>query len=325
MQNHRISSARLGLAPCRLACTAASKTLTPDAEAGLECPALSSIELSVPTRLIKPRRWLALNLPELWQYRELVWFLAVRDLKVRYKQTLLGAAWAILQPVVTMLVFTVLFGAIMGRGNQPSPEGVPYYVSTFTALVPWTLFAYTFMQAGNSLLANKGMITKVYFPRLIIPISTVLAGLADFGLAFLVLVGLMLWVGVVPGMAVLMVPVLVVMAVLSALALALWLSALNVMYRDVKYLIPFISQIIMFTTPVVYPASVMLDQLPRWGQILYSLNPMMGVVEGFRWALLGTPAPDPSLLALSGGVIVLLLIGGVYYFRKMETSFADVI
>ncbi len=275
------------------------------------------------TRIRPSGGWRAVNLAEVWRYRELLFFLTLRDIKLRYKQTALGVAWAVLQPLLTMAVFTVFFGKL---GGLPS-DGQPYALFVLAALLPWQLFAYALTQSSNSLVAEQRLITKVYFPRLIVPVASVLSGLVDFLVAFalfLVLVALgplMGWFEVAPTLAVLTIPVFVVFAVLTALAAGLWLSALNVQYRDVRYTIPFLTQFWMFLTPVAYPASL----VPEQYRPLYGLNPMAGVIEGFRWALLGTDAPDWGLMAVSAGAVVLLLAGGVFYFRRMEKHFADVV
>jgi lipopolysaccharide transport system permease protein len=270
-----------------------------------------------PAIVIRPSRgWVSLNLRDLWEYRELLFFLIWRDVKVRYKQTVLGAAWAILQPFLAMVVFTVFFGRL---AKVPS-DGIPYPVFAYTALLPWQLFAHALTESGNSLVANQQLLTKVYFPRLIIPISAVLAGLVDFGIAFLVLVGLMLHYGIVPTLAVLTLPFFLLLAIATALAVGLWLSALNVQYRDVRYTIPFLTQFWLFATPIAYSSSLVPE---RW-RALYGLNPMAGVVEGFRWALLGKRGVGP-LVIVSATAVVLLLAGGVIYFRHMEKTFADVV
>jgi lipopolysaccharide transport system permease protein len=261
--------------------------------------------------------FLRLKLRDLWEYRELLYFLVWRDVKVRYKQTALGAAWAVLQPVMTMFVFSIFFGRL---AKVPS-DGIPYPVFAFTALLPWQLFAYALSESGNSLISNQNLITKVYFPRLVIPIAAVLAGLVDFAIAFVVLLGLILYYGIIPSAAVALLPLFLLLAVMTALAVGLWLSALNVKYRDVRYTIPFLMQFWLFATPVAYPASLVPE---RW-RVLYGLNPMAGVVEGFRWALLGkSQAPGP-LLWVSVAVVILLLVGGLLYFRKTESTFADVV
>jgi lipopolysaccharide transport system permease protein len=266
---------------------------------------------------IRPSRgWIRLNLREFWEYRELLYFLVWRDIKVRYKQTALGAAWAVLQPVLTMLVFSIFFGRL---AKIPS-DGVPYPIFAYCALLPWQLFAYALTESANSLVGSQNLIKKVYFPRLVVPISSVLAGLVDFGISFLVLLVLMLYYRIVPTWAVAFLPLFIVLALASALSVGLWLSALNVEFRDVRYTIPFLTQFWMFATPVAYPSSLV---PARWRPLL-GLNPMAGVVDGFRWALLGqTGAPGP-LLWVSIGAVAALLFGGLMYFRRMESTFADV-
>jgi lipopolysaccharide transport system permease protein len=279
---------------------------------------------AVAVTVIEPERgWTALKLPELWEYRELLFFLVWRDVKVRYKQTLLGAAWAILQPLAAMVVFTIFFGRLAGVGS----DGLPYPLFSYAGLLPWTFFAQGISQSSDSLVGSQNLIKKVYFPRLVIPSSSVLGGLVDFALAFLVLIGMMVWYRVAPTSAVFALPALLLLAFATALGVGMWLSALNVEYRDVKYVVPFFIQLWLFVTPVIYPMSQVtakLQQLglPGW---LYGLNPMAGVVEGFRWALLGTGrAPGPVILA-SSAVAVLLVVSGAYYFRRMERTFADVV
>jgi lipopolysaccharide transport system permease protein len=272
---------------------------------------------ALPVLRIEPSRgWVALRVKELWEYRELLYFLVWRDIKVRYKQTALGAAWAVLQPVLTMLVFTVFFGRL---AKVPS-DGIPYPVFVYAALLPWQLFAFALTESANSLVGNQNLIKKVYFPRLVVPLASVLAGLVDFGIAFLVLLALMLYYGIVPSFAILVLPLFLLLAVATALSVGLWLSALNVQFRDVRYTIPFLTQFWMFATPVAYPGSLVPE---RW-RVWYGLNPMAGVVEGFRWALLGKSKSPGPLLWVSGLVVVLLLIGGLAYFRRMESTFADV-
>jgi lipopolysaccharide transport system permease protein len=264
-----------------------------------------------------PDRWPSLHLGELWEYRDLLFILAWRDIKVRYKQTALGAAWAILQPLLTMVVFSLLFG---GVAKLPS-EGVPYPIFTFTALLPWQLFAHALIESGNSLVANQHLITKVYFPRLVIPLGTVLSGLVDFAISFVVLLGMMLVYKVPLSWNLLALPAFIFLAVLTALSVGIWLSALNVEYRDVRYTIPFLAQFWMFATPIAYSATLVPEKW-RW---LYSLNPMTGVVEGFRWAVLGKQGFSLPFFLISLGVVLLLFIGGLAYFRKMEDRFADVV
>jgi lipopolysaccharide transport system permease protein len=256
-------------------------------------------------------------LRELWEYRELLYFLIWRDVKVRYKQTVLGAAWAIIQPVFMMLVFSLFFGRL---AKVPS-DGIPYPVFAFCALIPWQLFAHALTESSNSLIANERLITKVYFPRLIVPMAAVLGGLVDFVIAFVLLLLMIVYYGIVPTWAIVTVPGFIVLAVLTALGVGLWLSALNVQYRDVRYTIGFLIQFWLFATPVAYPSSL----IPEGWRAFYGLNPMAGVVEGFRWALLGKSEPPGTLLVVSIVVVVLMLVGGLYYFRRTEQKFADII
>jgi lipopolysaccharide transport system permease protein len=268
--------------------------------------------------LIGPSRgWRALDLGELWRARELLYFLVWRDVKVRYKQTAFGAAWAILQPVFTMLVFSLFFGRL---ARIPS-DGVPYPVFSLTGLVPWTFFAYGLTQSANSLVGSQHLVTKVYFPRLVLPLAGVLSGLVDFVLAFVVLVGMLVYYGITPTPAALLLPLFVLLALVTSLGVGLWLSALNAQYRDVRYVLPFLTQIWLFVTPIAYPSSL-LDGVWR---TVYALNPMVGVVEGFRWALLGTTPAPGAMLAASSAAAVAILIGGAFYFRRMEKIFADVV
>lgn len=272
----------------------------------------------LPTLFITPpNRWVPLQLSELWAYRELLYFLVWRDIKVRYKQTALGAAWAVMQPLFMMLVFSLFFGRL---AKIPS-DGIPYPVFTFCALIPWQLFANALSEASNSLIGNQNLITKVYFARLVIPIAAVVSGLVDFLIAFVILIGMMLFYGIVPGWAILTLPGFILLAVLTALAVGLWLSALNVQYRDVRYTMSFLVQFWLFATPVAYPSSI----VPESWRALYGINPMAGVVEGFRWALLGKSSPPSAMLFVSVFVVLVLLVGGLYYFRRMEQEFADVV
>ena len=259
----------------------------------------------------------SINWRELWDYRELLYFLTWRDVKVRYKQAALGVAWAILQPLFTMIIFSVIFGSLV----KVDSEGIPYPVFSFAALLPWQFFSGALSRAGGSLVMNNNLLTKIYFPRLVIPLSAVGAGLVDFGISFVVLLGLMLVYGITPTWAVLTLPFFILLSAMAALAVGLWLSALNVQYRDVQYLIPFIVQVWMYASPVVYSAQVVPQGL---GRIIYGLNPMAGVIEGFRWALLGTQPPD-LLFLVSVAVVIVLLITGLIYFRQMEESFADIV
>ena len=275
-------------------------------------------ELALPITRIRPSGgWVALDLRELWAYRELLGFLVWRDVKVRYKQTALGAGWAILQPVATMVVFSLFFGRLAG---MPS-DGLPYPIFAFAGLVPWTFFSQALSQSANSVVGSHALITKVYFPRLAIPLATVLAGLVDFALAFLVLLAMMLAYGILPGLAVLALLPLLLLALVTALGVGLWLSALNVQFRDVRYVVPFLSQLWLFLTPIAYPSSLLVEP---W-RTVYGLNPMAGVVEGFRWALLGTGEPPGPLLAASVGAALALLVSGAFYFRRVEKTFADVV
>jgi lipopolysaccharide transport system permease protein len=273
-------------------------------------------------RLEPAKGWQALDLKELWRYRELVGFLALRDIKVRYKQAVLGVLWAVIQPVVSTFVFTLVFGLLMG---VEGPDGAPYPLWVFAAIIPWQLFATAMGNAGNSLIGSQNLITKVYFPRLSIPLSTILAALVDFAIAFALLAVLMACYGRAPGLAVLALPALVALAVAVALAAGLWLSALNVQYRDVRYVIPFLTQIWFFATPVVYRSDTIGKKLGPTAELLYGLNPMVGVCEGFRWALLGTAPPSWGMMAVSTAATVVLLVGGMFYFRRMEKTFADVV
>jgi len=271
----------------------------------------------VHTVIVPPKGWAPLQLGELWKFRELLFFLTWRDIKVRYKQTALGATWAVLQPVLTMIVFSIIFG---GLAKLPS-EGIPYPIFTFTALLPWQLFAFALTQSSNSLVGSQNLISKVYFPRLVVPFSSVLAGLVDFAIAFFVLVGLMAFYGIGLTPAVLLLPLFLLLALASAMAVGLWLSAFNVKYRDIRYVVPFLTQFWMYATPIAYSSSLIPEKW-RW---LYSLNPMTGVVEGFRWAILGKSSLDLFSLGISACAVVALLVGGLYYFKRMETSFADII
>ena len=264
-----------------------------------------------------PRRWPVPDLGELWAYRELLYFLVWRDIKVRYKQTALGAGWAILQPLLTMVVFSLFFGRL---ARMPS-DGVPYPVFSLAALVPWTFFSYGLTQSANSVVADQQLVTKVYFPRLAIPVATVLSGAVDFALAFLLLLGLMLCLGIFPTLNALWVLPLLLLAFVTALGAGLWLAALNVQYRDVRYTVPFLTQFWLFATPIAYPSSLLGEP---W-RTVYGLNPMVGVVEGFRWALLGTDTAPGPVIAVSSLAALLLLLGGAVYFRHMEDTFADVI
>jgi len=264
-----------------------------------------------------PPGWALPDLAELWQNRELLYFLIWRDIKVRYKQTAVGAAWAVVQPLLMMVVFTLFFGRVAGI----SSGDVPYPIFTFSALLPWQLFALGLTLASTSLVVNERLITKVYFPRILVPTAAVLAGLLDFGIAFLLLIGMMIYFGIVPALAVFALPLFLLLAVITALGLSYWLSALDVQYRDVRYTIPFLVQIWLLATPVFYPSSLISE---RW-QFLLALNPMTGVVEGFRWALLGQGGTPEPMVAVSALVAVVMFVGGVLYFRRVERYMADVV
>ncbi|MCS7080219.1 MAG: ABC transporter permease [Chloracidobacterium sp.] len=288
--------------------------------ASLEKPVGSDTEAArtpaVPTIRIEPTRgWVAVKFSELWEYRELLYFLIWRDVKVRYKQTVLGAAWAILQPLFTMLVFSVFFGRLAGI---PS-DGVPYPLFALAALIPWTFFANALGQASTSLVNSAHLIAKVYFPRLVIPLASVLGGLVDLAVACVILVPMLLYYSVVPDWRIVWLPGFVLLAVVTALGVGLWASALNVEYRDVRHVMPFLTQLWMFLTPIVYPGSLVPE---RW-RTLYNLNPMSGVVDGFRWALLGagTPPGLPFLASVAAALVILMT--GAFYFRRMEKTFAD--
>lgn len=278
--------------------------------------------LTIPSNLPRTRReaskgWAWPKFRELWEYRELLFFFVWRDIKVRYKQTVLGAAWAIIQPFFTMVIFSLFFG----RLAQVPSDGLPYPIFSYAALVPWTFFATALTQASNSLVLSSNMVKKIYFPRLTLPIATVLAGVVDFVLAFVVLMGMMLFYGLTPTIHVLWLPLFLLLALVTSLGVSLWLSAMNVQFRDVHYTIPFLTQAWLFVTPIAYPSSLLSEP---W-RTLYGLNPMAGVVEGFRWALLGTDtAPGPMTL-VSAVVALILFVGGAFYFRHMEQNFADVL
>ena len=273
---------------------------------------------SLPIVRIRPaKRALDLNLRELWEYRDLLVFLAWRDITVRYKQTLLGAAWAIIQPLFSMVVFTIFFGRLAGI---PS-DGTAYPVFTYVALLPWQYFAAAMTQSSNSLVGSSTLLTKVYFPRLVIPLSAVLPPLVDFAIALVVLLGLMVGYRVAPTVNVVLLPAFLLVAVVAALGVGLWLSALNVPYRDVRYAVPFLVQFWMFASPVVYGSGL----VPAEWRVLYGLNPMTGVIEGFRWALLGTGPGPGAMTAVSVASALLLLLSGLAYFRRMERTFADVV
>ncbi len=273
-----------------------------------------------PVIRIQPSKgWVSLKLRDLWEYRELLYFLTWRDIKVRYKQTALGAAWAVLQPVLTMIVFSLFFGRL---AKVPS-DNIPYSIFSFAALVPWTFFAYGLSQSSNSLVGSQNLIKKVYFPRLVIPISSVLSGVVDFAIAFGVLLLMMPFYGVWPTANFVWLPFFMLLALITSLGVGLWLSALNVEYRDVRYVVPFLTQFWMFATPIAYSSSL-LDGYPLW-KTLYGLNPLVGVVEGFRWALLGTNTRPGLMVLVSTVSAIIVLVSGAFYFRRMEKNFADVV
>jgi lipopolysaccharide transport system permease protein len=280
----------------------------------------SADHLPVPDRIIRieaSKGWVPLKLNELWEYRELLYFLTWRDIKIRYKQTALGAAWAIIQPVFTMLIFSIFFGRL---AKMPS-DGIPYPIFSMAGLVPWTFFVYGLSQSSNSLVGSQNLIKKVYFPRLVIPISSLLSGMVDFLIAFLILVCMMLYYGIVPGLASLWLVFFLVLTLVCSLGVGLWLSALNVEYRDVRFAIPFLTQFWMFATPIAYPSSLLSEP---W-RTVYGLNPMVGVVEGFRWALLGTNTQPGPIIFASVGAALVILVTGAFYFRRMERTFADIV
>jgi lipopolysaccharide transport system permease protein len=270
------------------------------------------------TVVIKPSRGLCnLDLAAVWEFREILYFLVWRDVKVRYKQTLIGVAWAVLQPVMTMMIFTVIFGNF---AKMPS-DGLPYSVFSYTALLPWNYFSQAISRGGHSLVGEANLIMKVYFPRLIIPLASVVAPLIDFFVSFLVLLVMIGWFGIAPNWNVLYLPIFLLLALMTALAAGLWLSPLNVRYRDVGHTIPFLIQFWFYASPVVYPVSL----VPEKWRLLYSLNPMAGVIEGFRWALLGKQSPAFDVIAVSAVMVVALLLGGIVFFKRMERTFADVV
>ncbi len=272
------------------------------------------------TIILRPSRgWSALNLADLWRYRELIFFLTWRDIKVRYKQTVLGVAWAVIRPVITMVIYSLIFGNLA----QLDSEGVPYSIFTYVALLPWQLFSKAMNDAGRSMVSNRNMVTKIYFPRLVIPVSTILSGLVDFLVAFVILIGMMIYFQVPITLNVLYLPLFLLLALVTALGVGLWFSALNVYYRDVAYVLPFLTEVWKYITPVAYSAQYITG---KW-QFIYALNPMAGVVQGFRWALLGTALDSSAQTTILISVIVaiVVLISGLFYFRRMERSFADMV
>ncbi|HUF40033.1 MAG TPA: ABC transporter permease [Anaerolineales bacterium] len=272
---------------------------------------------SIHTRIEPSKGWVSLNLRELWNYRELFYFFIWRDLKVRYRQTILGVAWAVLQPFMTMVIFSIFFG----RLARVDSDGLPYPIFSFAALVPWNFFSGALISGSNSLIGNANMLKKIYFPRVTLPISTALSGLVDFGIAFIVLLGMMVYYGYRPTGNVVWLPLLLLLALATALGVSLWFSALNVRFRDVRHTVPFIAQAWLFATPIAYSSSL-LDE--PW-KTIYGLNPMVGVVEGFRWALLGTDTMPGPMVIVSTLAALVILVSGAYYFRRMERDFADVV
>jgi lipopolysaccharide transport system permease protein len=274
-------------------------------------------EASVPTLVIRPpRKWVPVDLHELWAYRELLAAFTIRDVKLRYKQTGLGIAWAVLQPLLTMVIFTIFFG---GLAHIPS-DGVPYPLFVLAALLPWTLFSDGLTRSTTSMVTNSNIMTKVYFPRLIMPLASIISPLVDFSVSFIILLAMMVYYGVAPTLNIVFLPLFILLALASSLGVGLWLSALNVKYRDFQYTVPFLIQIWMFGSPVVYSSSLVPVSLRVW----YGLNPMAGVIEGFRWALLGTGTPSAMVL-VSVGMVILLLVSGMFYFRRMEQYYADIV
>jgi homopolymeric O-antigen transport system permease protein len=279
-------------------------------------PALTANDAPV-IRVEPPRGWIPLRLRDVWSFRELLYFLVWRDVNVRYKQTVFGVAWAIIQPFSAMVVFSLFFGRL---AKIPS-DGVPYPVFSYAALVPWTFFANNLNQISNSVVRDANLVTKVYLPRLVIPIAAALGGLVDFAVAFVVLLGMMVAYRTPPTINMVFLPLLLLLAMATSVGVGLWLSALNVQFRDVRYIVPFLAQAWLFATPVVYPSSL----LPARWRLLYGLNPMAGVVEGFRWALLGTHTRPGPMIVVSALTVLGLLITGAFYFRRVESKFADVV
>lgn len=271
-------------------------------------------------KYIRPSHgWVSLGLGELWEFREVVFFLTWRDIKVRYKQTILGALWAILQPLLTMIVFSVIFGKLLGVAS----DDIPYPLFAYSGLIVWTFFANGVSQASSSMVAEGNMIKKVYFPRMAIPIASIAAGLVDFCLAFIVLIGMMIYYGQAPSLAILTLPLFLLLAIFTALGVGMWFSALNVLFRDIRYVIPFLLQVWLFASPVAYSTSLIANK--GFWNVIYGLNPMAGVVNGFRWALLGTPMDQPQIIIVSSIVSLVLLVSGAFFFKRVERNFADVV
>jgi lipopolysaccharide transport system permease protein len=293
--------------------------LTDQTTSSSTAQSLSQTDHEEPHLTIRPSKgWVPLKLNELWEYRELLYFLTWRDIKVRYKQTIVGLAWAIIQPLMTMLVFSVFFGQL---AQMPS-DGVPYFLFSLAALVPWVFFSTGLANASSSLVGSANLLKKIYFPRVVIPLSAVFSGVVDFLVSFVLLILLMLLRGIVPTVNVLWLPFFLLLAFITAFGVGLWLSAMNVQFRDIQYVIPFLVQFWLFASPIAYPSSLIKNDLAR---AIYAINPMVGVIEGFRWALLGTnTAPGPMIL-VSTLVAVIVMVSGLYYFRRMEKTFADVV
>jgi len=268
-------------------------------------------------RIEAARNWVSVDFQEIWNYRELLYFLIWRDVKVRYKQTILGFGWALLQPLTTMVIFTVVFSWLL---SSPS-DGFPYPIFAFTALLPWNYFAGAFSRATSGVVAEAGLISKVYFPRLIIPLSGVISGFVDLAISFVVLLGMMFYYGITPHWGIIFLPAFLLLAAVTALGVALWLSALNARYRDIGQLIPFLIQVWMYASPIAYPVS----KVPEKYRLIYSLNPMAGVIEGFRWGLLGKETDSFSVIAISSVVVLALLVSGLAFFKRMEQTFADLL
>jgi len=279
---------------------------------------VAAVKSESPVIVVKASKgWISLNLDELWEYRELLYFLTWRNIKVRYKQTVLGAAWAMIQPLFTMVIFSIFFGKL---AKVPS-DGIPYPIFAYAALVPWMFFANGLNQSSDSLVGSADLIKKVYFPRLVVPISSVISGVIEFVLSFVVLVGMMFFYGIFPTANSIWLPFLLLLAFVTSLGVGLWLSALNVQFRDVRHTVPFLTQFLRFATPIAYPSSL----LSQPWHTLFGINPMVGVVEGFRWALLGTDTAPGPIIIVSSLVALVLLVGGVFFFRRMEKTFADVV
>ena len=278
---------------------------------------MSKINMRLPTIVIKPTSSFSFKFKEFWDNRELLYFLIWRNIKVKYKQTMIGVVWVIIQPLVIMVVFSIFFGKF---AKIPS-EGLPYPIFAFCALVPWTYFSNALINTTNTMVTHQRVITKVYFPKLILPVSAVLSGLPDFCISFCVLIGMMFFYGIFPSINIIFLPLFILMAIITALAVGLWTSAANAIYRDVSYIVPFLVQFWLFASPVVYPSSL----IPEKWRAFYGLNPMAGVIEGFRWALLGKGEPPGPMLAVSVFVVIFVLFSGIIYFRRMEGTIADVI